>query len=122
MTKKKYNKHLKKFRFIYLQNYNGDIYSIDENTKSIRINPIPIIVELIKDEGKKINLQNIRTMIDFTNHDLKILKFKARHASAFDLEELMPLIATSLGIKYGLGKLEAKERKREDGTKGNLII
>lgn len=111
MTKKLYNKQLKKFKFIYPVNYNEEIYRLNENY-TMDIKPIPIIVELKRDEGKKKNLDEIRIMQDLIEKDLKVATFKFEHGDLFVVQQLMSPIATLLGIKLGLKKLEEKERKR----------
>lgn len=112
MTKKFYNKQLKKFKFTYPVNYNGEVYRFNEDTHTMDINPIPIIVELKHDEGKKKNLDDIRIMKDLIEKDLKVATFKFEHGDGFVVQQLMAPIATLLGIKQGLKKLEEKERKR----------
>lgn len=113
-TMKAFNESLNNFRFTYAKNYNGEVYKYDDKLGEMRINPIPIIIEFKKDEGKNKNILKINRLRQFINKDLKKAKFKFRNGQAYDVANLMSPIATLLGIQYSLKKLYEKEVKRDE--------
>lgn len=108
-TKKAYDKCLNNFIFTYAENYNGEVYAYDDRVGTMKINPIPIIITLKKDEGSVKNKQKIRELQRNINKDLKVAQFKFRNGTMYDVASLMSPIATLLGIKYTLRILYNKE-------------
>lgn len=113
-TMKAFNKAIGEFKFTYAINYDGEVYSYNVETGSMRINPIPIIIEYKNDEGKVSNLNKINYLRRFINRDLKKAMFKFRNGQAYDVANLMSPIATLLGIQYSLKKLYERELNRNE--------
>jgi hypothetical protein len=107
-TKKAYDKCLANFVFTYAINYNGEVYKYDDVTGQMRINPIPIIVELRRYEGKQKDKLKIRELKQYIVKDLKKSKFMFRNGTNYDVANLMSPIATLLGVLYGLNKLQER--------------
>ena len=105
---KAYNKSMNNFRFIYPSNYDGKVYEYNQETGAMRINPIPIIVELKHDDGKRLNKLKIRELKQYLIKDLKKAKFKFRNGDKYEVAHMMSPIATLLGVLYGLNKLFEK--------------
>lgn len=108
---KAFNEALREFKFTYAVNYDGEVYKYDDKLGTMRINPIPILIEFKKDEGREKNIIKINRLRQFINKDLKKAKFKFRNGQAYDVAQLMSPIATLLGIQYSLKKLYEKEVK-----------
>ena len=97
----------KEFTFEAFENYDQPIYDFSKD-KSVKINPIPIIVKLKNDDGTEQNKRKLKVLMELTHKELRRLSFSLKHGDLFVINESLPRIAFLLGVKYSVSKLLEK--------------